>query len=791
MRPRARLLTIVPVLLMTLLTLSCGGDGGSGPVAIASVTISPTAVTLTFVGETRTLTATVIDENGSPAQVAITWRSSNPTAVEVGADGTLTARGPGSASVTASAGGVTSAPATVAVDQQVTGVELDVTELSFSSLGETRTLSASAVDQGGTPVASTSVAWVTTNDNVATVTPTGLVTAVGNGNASIRATVNNVSGSVPVTVRQVAVTAERKSAAAVSFDALGRTAQIEIEARDALNRFIDDPNAVYSSDDDAVATVSPTGLVTATGNGQATISIEVDGVATAPVAVDVAQVATSVTVDPALLVLNEIGATGQVTATALDALDNAVEGAAFAWSSADQAIATVEPQGATVTVTGRAEGITTVSATSGAIASDPIEVFVGSGEVTALTSGQRIEGLAGPAGFQRFYRITVPAGAGELHVGTGGGSSFDGTGDGDLDLFLRFGELPTADFTDQGQLNSGRPANDENIEVLDPQAGDWFLLVDGFVDTNGSGPGYRDVTLTARIETDAQGRDIALAYVSQFTAAQRQAIRQAADRWELVLPTDLFGLWINVADVCGITGLPLSDLVDDLLIIVGLFERDGAGGNLAAAGPCRIRAGGGQDNLPIVGAMFLDVADLDALEASGQLMETALHEIGHVLGLGSLWEQVSPPLLQGGGTQDPFFNGPLAIQAFDDSGGGNYSGPKVPVENTGGDGTVDSHWRESVLDNELMTGFAEAQPGEKLSIITIQQFLDLGYPAVDVGQADAYTVPGGGGAAARAPQEGRPRGDDVLRPDLWQVGRDGEERLVRTGRGPGVRPVPR
>ena len=68
-------------------------------------------------------------------------------------------------------------------------------------------------------------------------------------------------------------------------------------------------------------------------------------------------------------------------------------------------------------------------------------------------------------------------------------------------------------------------------------------------------------------------------------------------------------------------------------------------------------------------------------------------------------------------------------------------GARVPVENArGGNGSQDSHWRESVLEHELMTpnvGDALVQP---LSAITIQSLADVGY-VVDVTQADAYTLP--------------------------------------------------
>ncbi len=101
--------------------------------------------------------------------------------------------------------------------------------------------------------------------------------------------------------------------------------------------------------------------------------------------------------------------------------------------------------------------------------------------------------------------------------------------------------------------------------------------------------------------------------------------------------------------------------------------------------------------------------------------------MGHVLGFGTLWDQSpnacwrspsSPP----GTIQDTYFSCPKARAAFDSVGGTTYTGGgssppagnKVPVENCGtspfvspvcGGGTVNGHWREVVLGNELMTGY--------------------------------------------------------------------------------------
>ena len=72
-----------------------------------------------------------------------------------------------------------------------------------------------------------------------------------------------------------------------------------------------------------------------------------------------------------------------------------------------------------------------------------------------------------------------------------------------------------------------------------------------------------------------------------------------------------------------------------------------------------------------------------------------LHEIGHVVGFGgSVWGQTGfrQNLSRDDPNADTHFNGPLAIAAFDDAGGRNYTGAKVPVQKMDG-----SHWRGSVF----------------------------------------------------------------------------------------------
>jgi Leishmanolysin len=111
----------------------------------------------------------------------------------------------------------------------------------------------------------------------------------------------------------------------------------------------------------------------------------------------------------------------------------------------------------------------------------------------------------------------------------------------------------------------------------------------------------------------------------------------------------------------------------------------------------------------------------------------ATHEVGHSLGIGTVWDYKN--LLRGAGSSNPTFSGSNARAQWRALGGtGN-----VPVENTGGAGTRDGHWREATFGNELMTGFLDTGKNP-LSRLTIASLKDLGY-VVNLNAADVYTRP--------------------------------------------------
>lgn len=211
-----------------------------------------------------------------------------------------------------------------------------------------------------------------------------------------------------------------------------------------------------------------------------------------------------------------------------------------------------------------------------------------------------------------------------------------------------------------------------------------------------------------------------------LTATQQAAFAQAADRWAKVIVGDLPDVIVD------------GDVIDDVLIIAEGANLGGVGDVLAEAGFTHIRVGG----LPCKGIMRFDTADLEQMEAEGTLHDVITHEMGHVLGIGSLWEDMG--LVQGIGTNDPQFTGRLAMIEYGHLLGGLAE--TVPVENVGGDGSVGSHWRESKFRTELMSSTIGGK-GNPISRLTAGSLIDLGYE-VDLDAAEPYVLPTPVGPAA-------------------------------------------
>ena len=349
-------------LAVVALAAGCGDDPADPPVP-ATITISPRAATLQSLTETVQLTATVQDQNGQAMTgVTITWASRGNQVATVDNSGLVTAAGNGMAIIEASAGTVVGT-AEVAVEQQPAEVRVSPAIDSLVALGDTLRLSAEAFDANGHPVAGAQFAWTSDDEAVVTVDADGLVTAVGNGEAGVTASVESVAGAAVVTVDQ-RPTEVRISPAADTLVALADTLRLAAEALDANGHPVPDVQFTWTSDDEAVVTVDAGGLVTAVGNGEAGVSATTADV-TGSAAVTVEQRPFEVRVSPAADTLVALADTLRLSAEAFDANGHPVAGAQFTWASDDESVATVDADGL-VTAVGNGEASVTASTESAA-----------------------------------------------------------------------------------------------------------------------------------------------------------------------------------------------------------------------------------------------------------------------------------------------------------------------------------------------------------------------------------------------------------------------------------------
>ncbi|HEX4936466.1 MAG TPA: leishmanolysin-related zinc metalloendopeptidase, partial [Gemmatimonadaceae bacterium] len=230
------------------------------------------------------------------------------------------------------------------------------------------------------------------------------------------------------------------------------------------------------------------------------------------------------------------------------------------------------------------------------------------------------------------------------------------------------------------------------------------------------------VEFSARARSDYT---IDVRFVGTPSPPATEAFRVAAERIRTAVTGDVPDVAVQGLDVsrCGAgAGAALTETIDDVVIFASIAPIDGVGRVLGRAGPCYIRTAGQQS---LVGQMTFDDADVPGMITSGRFESVVLHEMLHVVGIGSLWRVKG--LVAGAGTGDPRFTGGLAMGRCLLLGFGTECDGGVPLENTGGSGTAEVHWRESIFDRELMTGFAEATADMPLSRLTLGALADYGY----------------------------------------------------------------
>ncbi len=287
--------------------------------------------------------------------------------------------------------------------------------------------------------------------------------------------------------------------------------------------------------------------------------------------------------------------------------------------------------------------------------------------------------------------------------------------------------------------------------------GNWTLGAAAGVNTmtaTSAGLGGSPVTFNATGGTTVSNFTIQLQYLTAASPANQATFNLAKSRWEQAITGDLGAIAtgnLSTGPTCG--NQNLNTTINDVLIFVQLDSIDGPGQILGQAGPCFYRGSGPFPNLISIGIMTFDTFDLAGLAAQGELNDVILHEMGHVLGFGTLWNAPFP-VANAGLTQ---FTGANALAAYTGSNGG--TGAFVPIEDNGGAGTAGSHWEESIFQSEVMTGFITGTV-RPFSLTTLQSMADMGY-VVNPAVADAFNINTQPTIRAGQVPMRRPYGDDI------------------------------
>lgn len=358
-------------LMVCLVVAGCGGgrhsnsnSQGSGDRTLVSIAVtSANSATTVAAGATLQMAAQGKYSDGSLADITsqVTWTTSDLTLAKANATGLLTASKAGTVTVSATQGSV-SGTMNITVSQ-ATLSSISILGAGSLAAGVNEQLAAQGIFTDSTTQSITSqVTWQSSDPTVATVSSSGLLTAVKAGNVTVTASLNSVSGNAGVTVTSAVLTAINVSmttpnVVAGGSEQLTATGVYSDNSMQSLTTQV-----MWSSSDATVASVNAVGMLTAVKGGSVTVTATLGTISgTGNVVVNAATL-TSITVSPALFSI----ASGQnKQLSALGVYSNGTSQdvtSQVTWNSQNTAAATVSSSGL---VSGVAAGSAMITATMG------------------------------------------------------------------------------------------------------------------------------------------------------------------------------------------------------------------------------------------------------------------------------------------------------------------------------------------------------------------------------------------------------------------------------------------
>ena len=352
---------------------------------VTTIVVTPAASQMEM-GRTVTLTAVVKDQRDSVMTgKTVTWMSNNTTiatvvtAVATAGTTTATVTGvtKGTANIVASVDGKSTTVPVFVVDPTVATVTVTATVPTTFFVGETLQATSTARDASNNALTSFVTSWTSSAPTVASVSTSGLITALAAGTTTITAASGGKTGTLNITVSLVPVA--RVVLTLPKAAQVGRSTSVAADLRNSSGTALSSTSRTFGwhSSNESIATISATGVITGLTYGTTIVTCVVEN-KVGTLVVNVTETGINyIVVSPDSSDL-KVGATRQYTAVAFD-VDSvalsvaALAGRPFSWAVANTETARVSDTGL---VLGIAAGTTMVSASIGAVSDNAKVVIV-------------------------------------------------------------------------------------------------------------------------------------------------------------------------------------------------------------------------------------------------------------------------------------------------------------------------------------------------------------------------------------------------------------------------------
>ena len=262
---------------LALLLAGCGGGdkGPTAPAPVASVVIA-TAPATVLVGQSQQLSAATRSASGAPLTGrAVRWSSSNAAVGTISDAGLFLGVAAGSTTITATSEGASGTATMAVLPVPVASVSMTPTAGTLL-VGQTLQLAAAPRDSIGGPLSGRDITWSSSEASRATVSGTGLVTALSVGPVTISASSEGRSGSATLSVLPVPVASVLVSTPSALVQ-IGQTLQLSAATRDSVGGALSGRSVAWTSSDPSSASVSGSGVLTALTAGAVTITATSEG----------------------------------------------------------------------------------------------------------------------------------------------------------------------------------------------------------------------------------------------------------------------------------------------------------------------------------------------------------------------------------------------------------------------------------------------------------------------------------------------------------------------------------